>query len=141
MKALRGDAYDGERVLVEINSAANYVRITVQAVMPKSMAQDDIRRRVWSVLIICMKEPAHFRLDSEQIEIVPRSFIANALSYILVALPCTDARKLKPIGSHTEKGAVAVTIGKIIRVRLRVPSRRSARNLIQILRMRHIQRL
>ncbi len=56
--------------LVELHCRPDHAGIGIERAPPETVAQHHVGRRVGAMLIRRVEEPAHLRLDSQQIEIV-----------------------------------------------------------------------
>src|SRR5580693_3933584 len=65
------DAEDGVGILVHLNDAADDAAIVLKMRMPIRIAEHDVGRAVWAVLIGSVEETTEERLQAQDVEIVP----------------------------------------------------------------------
>ena len=102
----RSHANHGERCLVELHGGADHARVGLELAPPQSVAQDDIRRGVRTVLIHLVVQPAQLRPHSQQVEVICRDFDARYISHR--ALPGQSRAGVAVVASDSSEGSAAL---------------------------------
>ena len=134
----RGDAEDGERVLVDLDDAANDVAIVLKMGVPVRPRDHQIRSAVRAVLIGDGEEAAEEGLNVHGLEVVSGDFVAPGLGWIF---PGIEADGNEDVGGKSFEGAIAVAEVEIVGIRSCLILIAAALDGEEALRVRDIERL
>jgi hypothetical protein len=132
----RRHADDGERVLIELNDAADSAWIVVEPGVPICMGEHNIRSAVGAVLVGCVKQTAKVGVNAQHVEVISRRCEAVCGNRIFASIESHSQ-------DHVESGQIleaVVAIAQIDVVGIRLP-----RGIVPVvssveaLHLRHIQ--
>ena len=111
MEPGRRYADDGERILVELNRAAQHAAVILKTGVPIRVTEHDIRSAVGTVLIGIVKKTANIRPNALCVEVVPAHFIEPDAGWIF---PRVHPRLRDVKSCQTIKAAVAIAQIEIV---------------------------
>src|SRR5580658_1948222 len=137
LKTGRRHTDDGVRMLVEADLTADDARIALEAGVPISVSENDIRGAVGAALIGGMEEAAEIGMNPQHVEVVAGGCKAVCVSQILARVQ-TDAQ------DHVEGCQIleaVVTIAQVEIVGIRLPGRIVAEvGSVRVLGLGHVER-
>src|SRR6202030_4862129 len=96
---------DGERMLVQLDRAADHAAIILKMAVPIRVGKHDIRSAVWAALVGCVNETAKIRLNAQCVEVIPGHFEEPCAGWIVAGI---EAYRSDVISRQILKAAVAI---------------------------------